>query len=134
MIFKVTFYRFYIVVSLPIDVNLNATEVKVLKVKRVTTKGAVERFVVNHRDDNSARDLSGEQIFVHVVSHAGTNAVAFTDDTPDRILGIANFKSFSLLDKHGRRNVHLADQQFTFVYLDVKLRVGSIRHQTKSIL
>src|SRR5688572_19819263 len=105
MIFKVTFYRFYIVVSLPIDVNLDATEVKVLKVKRVTTEGAVERFVINHRDDNPARDLSGEQTFMHVVSHAGSDAVAFTNDTSDRILGIADLKSFGLLDKHGRRTV-----------------------------
>src|SRR2546425_6497822 len=134
MTFKVTFDRFYIVIYLTIDVYLDAAEVKVFKVERIATIGSVESFVVNHCNDDSARNLSRKQTFVYVISHAGADAVTFTDDASDGILGIPDFKRFSLFDKYGRRNVHLANQQFTFVYLDAKVRVSSVRHQTKGVL
>src|SRR6267154_4719660 len=134
MIFKVAIDRFYIVVRLAVDVDLDAAEVKVFKVERIAPIRSVERCVIYHRDNDSARYLPRKQPFVHVISHTRTDAVTFTDDTSDRILGVSDFERFSLFDKNGRRNMYLTYEQFTFVYLDAKLWVRSVGHQRKGIL
>src|SRR6267154_104555 len=123
MIFKVAFDWFYIAVRLSVDVDLDAAKIKVFKVERIAFVGAVERLIFYHRDDYSAGNLSCEESFVHVISHTGGDAVAFTNDATNGILGISNFERFSLRYKHARRYVHLTNQQFTFVYLDAKRRV-----------
>src|SRR2546425_10185808 len=107
MIFKVAFDCFDIAVRLSIEVNLDAAEVKVLEIERITTIGPVERFVAHHSDNDSTRYLPCEEPFVNVISHAGTDAITFANDASDWILGISDFERFSLFDKHARRNVNL---------------------------
>src|SRR3989442_236369 len=103
-----------------------------LKVERVAFEGTVERLVIDHRDDDSSRNLPREEPFVHVISHAGSHAIAFTYDAANRILGVSNFERFSLRDKHARRNIHFTNQQFTFVYLDAKRGVLRVKiHECK---
>src|SRR3989442_7621390 len=102
MICKVAFDGFYIAVRLTVDVDLDAAEVKVFKIKRVALVGTVERLIVYHRDNYPARNLSREEPFVYVVSHAGADTVAFAYDASNRILGVSHFKRFGLRDKDTR--------------------------------
>src|SRR6266516_1920220 len=131
MIFKVTLDRFYIVIRLSVYVDLDAAEVVVFQVKRITTIRSVERFVVDQCDNYPARNLSCKQPLVYIISHSRTNTVTLADDPSDGILCIPDFKCFCLLDKHSRRNVYFTHQQFTFMYLHSIPRLRSIRHQTK---
>src|SRR2546425_1899600 len=110
MMCKVALDCFYIAVRLTVYIDLDAAKIKVFKIERVTLVRAVERLIIDHRDDYPARNLSCEEPFVHVVSHAGPDAVAFAYDASNRILGISNFKRFSLRDKHARGNVNLTNQ------------------------
>src|SRR6267154_1977676 len=128
MIYKVAFDRFYIVVSLSVDVDLDARKVKVFKVERISLVGSVERLIFHHRDHYSARNLTRKESFVHIVTHAGADAIAFTHDASDGIIDISNFERFRLRDKHARTNVHLSKQQFTLEYLYSKRSACCIRH------
>src|SRR5437867_3805245 len=101
---------------------------KVFEIERIASIGAVERFVINHRDDDPAGYLPREESLVNVISHTGADAVAFANDASDRVLSISNLERFSLFDKHARRNADLSNQQFTFVYLNFKLRSPIVRH------
>src|SRR6267154_1951637 len=128
MIFKVAFDWFYIAMCLSVNIDLDATQIKVFKVERIAVIGAVERLIFYHRDDYSARNLPREEPFVYIIPHTGGDAIAFAYDTTNRILCISNFKRFSLCYKHARRYVHLTNQQFAFVYLDAERRVCCVRH------
>src|SRR6266516_3504326 len=131
MVFKVAFDRFYIVVSLPVDVDLDAAEVVVFQVEWIATKRSVERLVVDQCYDDSARYLPRKQPLVNAISHPRPYAVALADDTSDGIFRIPDLKRFCLLHEHSRRNMYFPHQQLAFVYLDFKPRVLIIRHQAK---
>src|SRR5437867_11477942 len=105
-----------------------------LKVEWVALEGTVERLVIDHCDNDPARNLPREEPFVHVISHAGSYAVTFTYDASNRILSVPDFERFSLRDKHARRRVDFTNQQFTFVYLNAKRGVVRVRHQAECVL
>src|SRR6266516_2681746 len=134
MVFKVAFVRFYIVVGLSVDVDLDAAKVVVFQVERIATKRSVERLVVDQCDDDSARYLPRKQPLVNAISHPRPNAIALADDASDGIFRIPDLKRFRLFDEHGRRNMYFPHQQLAFMYLDFKPRVLIIRHQAKGSL
>src|SRR6266516_904017 len=134
MMFKVAFDRFYIVVGLSVDVDLDAAEVVVFQVERITTVRFVERFVVDQCYDYPARYLPRKQSLVYVVSHARTNTITLADNASDRILCIPNLERFSLLNKHGRRNVNFPYKQLAFMNLDAKRCTSRIRHEAEGSL
>ena len=120
MISKVALDRLYIVVSLSVHVDLDAAEIKVLKVVWITIICTVKCGIVNHPDHDPARDLARKEPLMYIISHSRSHAVAFAHDTSDWILGISNLKSFSLRNKYSGGYVRFANQQFTLVNLDSK--------------
>src|SRR3989442_1792453 len=101
---------------------------KVFEIERIASIGSVERFVIDHRDDDPAGYLPREETFVNVISHTGAKVIAFANDASDTVLGISSLERLGLFDKHAWRNADLSNQQFTFVYLDFKLRSPIVRH------
>src|SRR5271163_1849075 len=117
---KVAFDCLYIAVGLAVDVNFNAAEVKMLEVKGIVSIRAVERRVVDHSDDYSARNLSREKSFVNVIAHAVSDGVAFADHASNGIFCVAHLKCFCLCNKDAGRDVRFSYQQLAFMYFNAK--------------